>query len=92
MESPLQVYYETSPILNLLPLFSDNENTILFLKGEGKKITGYITRKELFLFNEFLPVKIINSVQNANDITDLKQIYKDYISAIIPLIEVNTNF
>ncbi|HNQ67452.1 MAG TPA: cache domain-containing protein [Bacteroidales bacterium] len=91
MESPLLVYYETNPVLNLLPLFSDNENTILFLKGEGEKITGYITRKELFLFNEFLPVKIINSVQNTNDITDLKQIYKDYISAIIPLIEVNTN-
>ncbi|MDD3741275.1 MAG: cache domain-containing protein [Bacteroidales bacterium] len=91
MKSPLLVYYETIPVLNLLPKLSDDKNEILFLKGEGKNMTGYVTRKELFLFNEYLPVKIINSVQNANDINDLKQIYKDFISAVIPLIEVNTN-
>ena len=47
-----------------------------------------IYSKELCFFNEFLPIKIVNSVQNINSIIELKQIHKDFISAIIPLTSI----
>ncbi len=91
MSSPLKRISENSPVIDVLFEIENAVEEVVFLENQECQISGYLTKKEVFALNEFLPVKIITKVSHARSGNDLKTIYNEFITALIPLIEVNTH-
>ena len=91
MNSPVYYIDENKTIFDALNIIAINsEINHLVLKTADGNVSGYISEKDLIFMSDFLPVKIIKNISEANDVAELKLLHDKFVSSLIPLIDVGT--
>ncbi len=91
MSSPMDTIGNYEPLSKVMNYVEKANQGVVFLKNDDGKVESFLSKNELYIVNEFLPVKVLSNVAHAKTGNELKNIYNDYIGSIIPLIEVNTH-
>jgi len=92
MSSPVNYIDENFSILNLLNYFAVNKDVnYVVLRSIDGEIKGFIDKRDLVGLEEFLPLKVVNSIQAAGSVVELKALHEKFVSSVLPLVSTGAD-
>jgi PAS domain S-box-containing protein len=91
MSSPIDFVNPESSVIDALRLISKSNQDHLLLKPDSASECFYVRKGDLLVLNDFIPVNILNSIENARTFSELKNAHNKFVSGLIPIIESGTD-
>ncbi|MDY0081168.1 MAG: DUF294 nucleotidyltransferase-like domain-containing protein, partial [Ignavibacteriaceae bacterium] len=90
MSSPLTTISENESIFMIPGIIAKNPDTPIFTINDVDVPTGFITASSLNTLNDLLPLRLMGEISEATSAEELKEIYRGFVTSLLPLIELNT--
>jgi PAS domain S-box-containing protein len=90
MNSPIDFVNETDSVFDVLSVFSKNKELdfVVVISSSGD---SYIQKKDLLFLQEYLPLKVLGEINDADDFRGLKTIHDKYILSLLPVIDTSSD-